>query len=783
MQEQIALAPSPALTQQEARDPEQDIKMLFDSFLSDEEPAENPQPTPEWNPDPEIKDLFDSFASGDEGPLANPHMATLSGVATSARLQCSELVMQQQLDVKDPEKQQEADYWSRHGPLLQGIASIEGTCSRTSACGARLMGARDFEKAQQVANRISKQSKHQRTPVRAFSLNSWQERPNHLSSSGTGPQGPIISHHISTSTGRPAQNQPELDSAPRLQDINLKVSTYNIRGLKRFGRHNEISHLIRQTNCSIIGIQETKSTGNTITTLADGYLLNSSDNPLAGKEEHRGTGLIFQNKLPHSLFKTYQGSSRWCGAVFATLPVPILALSVYAPTAATPVEEKEKFYQEIGEIIAENGGAFVIILGDFNARILTDPGLPRHIGDNILQAIHPLGTHSEEVLENRDLFLDFLIQHDLVALNTLIADTPEKQITYRYPFQPDFTPPWIETNYAQIDYILTKARFRNDFAEVRPQPKLDYDSDHMPILATLKINWRFGKQQKQHKPISHSRTCQPDAKRRYNEQLSTQDFRWENVREKINNTALGTRGIRPPTAKKPYITQETMDILANRDAALTQGNTAESKRLTNLFRRQVKRDRKNHITEQLRTFTGAKQNWPAIKKLRSKFTPRFSKRGTGRSSIPANFPNDCAEYFAHTHWKTCPPTDTTMEPPLHRQIPDSDEFTIEELNEAIDNLKRNKTGGPDGLITELLKDMDNHNRTKLLALYNEIYRTETIPDHFNEALVVQIYKPGKIPENYASYRPIALLNITYKILAKMLQKRLRDELDERIVPF
>ena len=35
------------------------------------------------------------------------------------------------------------------------------------------------------------------------------------------------------------------------------------------------------------------------------------------------------------------------------------------------------------------------------------------------------------------------------------------------------------------------------------------------------------------------------------------------------------------------------------------------------------------------------------------------------------------------------------------------------------------------------------NRGKLLGLYNEIYEQERIPDHFNEATVVQIYETGK----------------------------------------
>ena len=54
----------------------------------------------------------------------------------------------------------------------------------------------------------------------------------------------------------------------------------------------------------------------------------------------------------------------------------------------------------------------IVVLGDFHARILTDPGLPRHVGRNIFQGEHPLGTCSEEVLDKSERFLDFLLQQD-----------------------------------------------------------------------------------------------------------------------------------------------------------------------------------------------------------------------------------------------------------------------------------------------------------------------------------------------------------------------------------
>ena len=456
---------------------------------------------------------------------------------------------------------------------------------------------------------------------------------------------------------------------------------------------------------------------------------------------------------------------------------------MYAPTAAAEPDTKDTFYQDISDIIAENGGAIIVILGDINARILTNPGLPRHVGPNIFKGEHPLGTYSEEVLDNRERFLDFLLQQDLVALNTLTEGPPNTQITFRNPGQQYFEPPWVETNFAQIDYVLTKSRWRNLFSNVLPRPTMDFDSDRLPISATLTSHWRFGTQPKPDKKTKHQRTCAREQKEEYNNRLRRHPLSWDTIQTTSTDTALETRGTKPPDIKKPYLKDATIELLRLRDEALARGHNEQSRLITAQFRHQVKKDRKDYIQEQLRTFTGPQQNWLAIKNLRRTFIPRFSKRGLEKGSLLASFPNDCATFFATEHWKPRPRDITATPPLLYERANEEGEFTLEELNAAIDTLKPNKAGGPDDIITELMKDLDATNRTALLQLYNDIYNTETIPDHFNEAMVVQIYKTGKTPELYSSYRPIALLNITYKILAKLIQRRLRDTLDDRIVDF
>ena len=267
-------------------------------------------------------------------------------------------------------------------------------------------------RALEMTSRIHKQKRSQAIPIlKNVSLNSLRtqrDESNHSQvqaqeliishhSSAT-PRGLIISHHSSLSN--PEKNEETLirqnypDLTAQLPIFNLRknrfrIGTYNLRGLKRFGRQAEISHLLKTSNLDIMGLQETKTTGNTITTLAEGILINSSSDPFPNREEHRGTGLVIRKSLANTLHKLYQGSSRWCGALFLSTPVPLLILSVYAPTAATDPDEKTQFYEQVGNIITDNGGAYLIILGDFNAKILHNPGLPENVGTNFFPKYRP----------------------------------------------------------------------------------------------------------------------------------------------------------------------------------------------------------------------------------------------------------------------------------------------------------------------------------------------------------------------------------------------------------
>jgi hypothetical protein len=67
----------------------------------------------------------------------------------------------------------------------------------------------------------------------------------------------------------------------------------------------------------------------------------------------------------------------------------------------------------------------------------------------------------------------------------------------------------------------------------------------------------------------------------------------------------------------------------------------------------------------------------------------------------------------------------------------------------------------------------------LAQIFNQMWTEESYPDDFAYAEVVSIYMKGnpELPENY---RPISLLNSSYKILTKILQTQIADTTDQLI---
>ncbi|KAL1447284.1 hypothetical protein WDU94_007617, partial [Cyamophila willieti] len=104
------------------------------------------------------------------------------------------------------------------------------------------------------------------------------------------------------------------------------------------------------------------------------------------------------------------------------------------------------------------------------------------------------------------------------------------------------------------------------------------------------------------------------------------------------------------------------------------------------------------------------------------------------------------------------------------------EFSIEEVERVLKNIKNNKSPGPDKIINEFLKHK-NILKNYLATLFSYVLESETLPPDWGESEICCIFKKGE-RRDVRNYRGIALLNTMTKIFTQLLYNRIASWAEE-----
>ena len=104
------------------------------------------------------------------------------------------------------------------------------------------------------------------------------------------------------------------------------------------------------------------------------------------------------------------------------------------------------------------------------------------------------------------------------------------------------------------------------------------------------------------------------------------------------------------------------------------------------------------------------------------------------------------------------------------------EFTQNEIQDAIDRLKKGKAKDSSGVRAEQLKNCSDDTKEKIRTIFNEITRQEDFtPKSWRKIRIQVIYKKGD-REDAGNYKPICSLPVLYKLFATVLYARLAPSL-------
>ena len=112
----------------------------------------------------------------------------------------------------------------------------------------------------------------------------------------------------------------------------------------------------------------------------------------------------------------------------------------------------------------------------------------------------------------------------------------------------------------------------------------------------------------------------------------------------------------------------------------------------------------------------------------------------------------------------------TVDPAIGRDL--DLPLVLQEIVDAISSMQSNKAPGPDGYPTEFFKKFSSKLAPLLLAVYSESIERGTLPPTLTQASISLLLKKDKDPTCCGSYRPLSLLNVDVKVLARVLATRI-----------
>ena len=293
------------------------------------------------------------------------------------------------------------------------------------------------------------------------------------------------------------------------------VAQINMRGLSTAEKRNTVDKWGADNNVDFLTFEETKVNSNCVKH-TENYVwffsskvknedrdkankLRESNKPL-GQEltnltaERRGVGIAIKKNLISSVTAVKPISDRLM-YISVKSNIDMYIIAAYAPTADSHDSDKEAFYVTFEETYKNIPNHNVkIIGGDLNAKIIwmEEDGVQEQcIGKHYLKADDAtINNVANTTLDNRNRFLNFVTENDLVICNTRFQKQ-NRQLCTHLPIGHVITGNnWDYHNLNQIDYILINKRRSNGCKNAESDTHCKLDSDHFPVWAEFRFRFK-----------------------------------------------------------------------------------------------------------------------------------------------------------------------------------------------------------------------------------------------------------------------------------------------------
>ena len=540
----------------------------------------------------------------------------------------------------------------------------------------------------------------------------------------------------------------------------IKVGTWNVRTLYQAGKLENVIQEMRRLDINIFGLCETRWTNSGSMQIDDYKIIYSG-----GDKHEKGVGIILDKERSKSLMGYWAISDRVLLVKLKGHPFNISIIQAYAPTSASTEDDIEAFYETLEKAKDQCKSQYIIIMmGDFNARVGK-----QHEG-------HIVGEHGPGIRNERgETFVRWCQANEQVITNTWFEQHPRQPWTWMSP---------VNVTKNQIDYITINNRFRNSVQQSKSYPGADCGSDHNPVICKLKVRLKKLKMIKREQQLDY---CQlqnnQDIKNTYaievNNRFSVLEQEGNNTtlevfKEALVETAKETIPKKTKQSKNKRMTEEILRMMRNRQA-IPQRNSDEYKQLHREIRKKCREAKEEWLKNECAEIEKGKetdtkamhkriQDLTGAKTCSSSGCIR-SKDGTiitEKDDILERWTEYIEELFRDNRGG---------KPEIRKNI-DGPKILQSEIRAAVSRMKGNKARGPDGIVIEMIKALDDFGIEKLTIMTNEIYDTGKIPQDLSKSIFIALpKKPGTI--ECELHRTISIMSHITKVILRVIMKRAR----------
>ncbi|KAK3511018.1 hypothetical protein QTP70_029036 [Hemibagrus guttatus] len=571
--------------------------------------------------------------------------------------------------------------------------------------------------------------------------------------------------------GRRVHRQREKRKGKR---VGLRIGTLNVGTMTGKGR--ELADMMERRKVDILCVQETRWKGSKARNIGAGFKLF-----YYGVDSKRnGVGVVLKEEFVRNVLEVKRVSDRVMSLKLEIEGVMLNVVSGYAPQVGCELEEKERFWSELDEVMESiPTGERVVIGADFNG----------HVGEGNTGDEEVMGKFGvkERNLEGQ-MVVDFAKRMDMGVVNTYFQKREEHRVTYKSGGRS-----------TQVDYILCRRGNLKEISDCKVVVGESVARQHRMVVCRMTLMvcktkrskiemekktkwWKLKKEE-----------CCEEFRQKLRQALGGQVVLpddWESTAEVIRETGRKVLGVSSGRRKEDKETwwwnEEVQDSIQRKrlakkkwDMDRTEENRQEYKELQRRVKREVAKAKQKAYDElytRLDTREGEKDLYRLARQRdrdgKDVQQVRVIKDRDGRVLT--------SEESVQRRWKEYFEELMNEENEREKRVEGVnsveqkvDKIRKDEVRKALKRMKSGKAVGPDDIPVEVWKCLGEAAVEFLASLFNRVLESEKMPEEWRRSVLVPIFKNKGDMQSCSNYRGIKLMSHTMKLWERVVEARLR----------